>query len=224
MKQRQDISQTVEAHGAEYQGDLTKAITHLIAAAPGGKKYEYAKTWGVKVVALEWLKDSVERGMALDETFYDPLQPPEQRGIGAWSRNAAASVALGKRTRDAQEKRDMTSNPRKKLRRAASSRLGSGNLSMWAEITAGTASGKQTEGDEWNPQVEDSLHVDEIGGVEKYGVHAASATSTEQPQAATTNMAPPLHKPLLRSRDGVFQGRTVFIHGLDEAKVSPPVP
>jgi hypothetical protein len=210
----------VQQHGAEYHGDLTKAITHLIAAAPSGKKYDYAKTWGVKVVALEWLQDSIERGMALEAACYDPLQPPEQRGKGAWNRAAVASATLGKRNRDAlQEKRDIDPNPRRKLHRAASTRLASQNGSIWDEITAGGLFGNQTEGDEWNAQAEDSLVVD----TEQPGNRTATPNSVKPKdgQSAATDVAPPLRKQALRNRDGVFQGRIMFVHGFDDAKVCP---
>ncbi|KAF2490115.1 hypothetical protein BU16DRAFT_622648 [Lophium mytilinum] len=227
MLQRQYISETVQQHGAEYHGDLTKSVTHLIAATASGKKYEYAKTWKIKVVSLEWLQQSVERGMALEERYFDPRAPPEERGKGAWNRTAVASVALGKRTRDTDlAKSDLDPNPRRKLRRAASSRLGSQNGSIWTEITAGGFSGKQTESDDWNAQVDDShdnLLLDTGRAAQKVDANpgaAAQSDGAKTGQPATTDMAPPLRRLSLRPRDGVFQGRVVFIHAFDDAKTS----
>ncbi|KAF2806580.1 uncharacterized protein BDZ99DRAFT_501386 [Mytilinidion resinicola] len=227
MLQRQYIAETVQQHGAEYHGDLTKSVTHLIAATASGKKYEYAKIWKIKVVALEWLQQSVERGMALEEGYYDPRMPPEERGRGAWNRNANASVALGKRSRDTDlAKSDLDPNPRRKLRRAASSRLGGQNGSIWTEITAGGFSGKQTESDEWNAHVDDShdnLLLDRGRVVQKVDANPGAAAQSEGPKngrSTTTDMAPPLRGLSLRPRDRIFQGRVVFIHAFDDAKTS----
>ncbi|KKY16653.1 putative brct domain protein [Diplodia seriata] len=53
LQQRKYLEETVTAHGATYQGDLTRAITHLIAAAPSGKKFDFARQWNLKTVSLE---------------------------------------------------------------------------------------------------------------------------------------------------------------------------
>src|SRR5690606_29440068 len=75
--------QLVKANGAEYHADLTRAVTHLVAPDTTGKKYHFAKKWKIKIVSPEWVYDSVERGMVLDEGAYDPRNPPEKRGVGA---------------------------------------------------------------------------------------------------------------------------------------------
>ncbi|KAI4715022.1 hypothetical protein J4E89_000708 [Alternaria sp. Ai002NY15] len=119
--QRKTIQESVDANGAEYHGDLTKSVTHLIAAAPSGKKYEHALNWRMKIVSLEWLEQSLERGMVLDEALYNPTMPVEERGQGAWDRKLPASPAIGKRTRDAEPSQAL--NPfRRKLRRSASTK------------------------------------------------------------------------------------------------------
>ncbi|KAI4652375.1 hypothetical protein J4E93_002577 [Alternaria ventricosa] len=120
-EQRKTIQESVDANGAEYHGDLTKSVTHLIAAAPSGKKYEHALNWRMKIVSLEWLEQSLERGMVLDEALYNPTMPVEERGQGAWDRKMPASPAIGKRTRDAEPSQAL--NPfRRKLRRSASTK------------------------------------------------------------------------------------------------------
>ncbi|EGE04342.1 BRCT domain-containing protein [Trichophyton equinum CBS 127.97] len=96
---RSHLEKTVCAHGAEFRRDLTKAVTHLIAFACEGNKYQFAIQWGIKVVSLKWLEDSIERSMALDETLYDPLLPIEKQGIGAWDQvTQVASLKLGGQT------------------------------------------------------------------------------------------------------------------------------
>src|SRR4051812_3636993 len=84
--QRQQIINLVIENGADYHGDLTKKITHLIAFKPEGAKYKYAKSWGLQIVSLEWLYDGAKRGMILDEKLYNPEWPVSERGKGAWVR------------------------------------------------------------------------------------------------------------------------------------------
>ncbi|KAI4665638.1 uncharacterized protein J4E78_003100 [Alternaria triticimaculans] len=149
--QRKTIQESVDANGAEYHGDLTKSVTHLIAAAPSGKKYEHALNWRMKIVSLEWLEQSLERGMVLDETLYNPTMPVEERGQGAWDRKLPASPAIGKRTRDAEPSQAL--NPfRRKLRRSASTKVGSQSDAFWAGITAPSFE-RPIDEDEWTEEI-----------------------------------------------------------------------
>lgn len=117
----------MKGNGGRFRRDLTKNATHLIARTAEGQKYKFAIQWGVPVVSIKWLEDSLERGMVLDESLYDPLLPPAQQGVGAWKR-LAPSIP---------EKR---SNPStgatktRKLRRVASTKLGSQNEGLWSDI------------------------------------------------------------------------------------------
>src|SRR5271155_4247278 len=78
--ERLEIAEQVKANGAIYEGDLTKQITHLISLRTEGAKYKAAKSWGLRIVSVEWLRDSLERGMILDEKLYDPALPETERG------------------------------------------------------------------------------------------------------------------------------------------------
>ena len=91
------ISERVTLNGAHYEGNLTKNVTHLIAARTFGAKYDRARQWGVKVVSPKWFEDSIERGMVLEETLYDPILPLENQGEGAWIRNKLTSGYTGKK-------------------------------------------------------------------------------------------------------------------------------
>lgn len=116
------------ANGAEFKKDLTKSVTHLIARSAEGQKYKFATQWNIKVVAGRWLNDSIERGMALEETLYHPLLPEEQQGAGAWNRKLPPA-------REKPQDSENVSNPRpRKLRRVASSKLGSQNEGIWGDI------------------------------------------------------------------------------------------
>lgn len=134
---RQAVIALIVNNGGVYSGDLTRAVTHLIVNKPEGKKYNAALHWNIRTVAIEWLHDSVSRGMILDETKYDPRLPPHERGKGAWVRNHAERTAsiLGKRLRDAAaaaaaEKQ----NSQRKLRKTTSQKLSVQRDDLWGDI------------------------------------------------------------------------------------------
>ncbi|KAL4889606.1 hypothetical protein BDV59DRAFT_195574 [Aspergillus ambiguus] len=131
MAFRNYIQNTVTANGAEFKKDLTKSVTHLIARGAEGQKYKFAKQWGINVVTLKWFNDSLERGMTLDETLYDPLLPEDQQGVGAWNRSLPAA-------KEKPMENTSSSNPRpRKLRRIASAKLGDQNEGIWGDIVGG---------------------------------------------------------------------------------------
>ena len=131
-QQRQRMIETITANGADYTGDLTRKVTHLIVHRPEGKKYAAAKSWGVQTVAEEWLYDSVARGMILDEKCYDPVLPKEEIGKGAWVKREVKRVSLGKRLRDTAAAAE--GEGRRKLRKTASMKLSSQRDNMWGDI------------------------------------------------------------------------------------------
>lgn len=131
--ERQRIIDKIKSHGGRYTGDLSKLVTHLIARRPEGKKYLAARNWGLHVVDINWVYECVGRGMILDEKCFDPLLPEEERGFGAWNKNASANrrISLGKRQREAAAKQEQG---RRKLRKTASMKLNSQRDNMWGEI------------------------------------------------------------------------------------------
>ncbi|KAF1933265.1 uncharacterized protein M421DRAFT_193164 [Didymella exigua CBS 183.55] len=219
-EQRKYIQETVDQNGAEYHGDLTKSVTHLIAAAPTGKKYEHALNWRINIVSLEWFVQSLERGMVLEEARYDPTLPAEERGKDAWIRTENPSPALGKRMRDAEQPQSLNPN-RRKLRRAASTKLGFQGDALWAEIITPSGDQGKTEEDEWKEDNlfqqttphEDSpviLHDDEAP-------HPDEPEDTDAPTPAAAAPSPP---PELFRGEGIFQGRVIGIQGFDQDKNS----
>jgi hypothetical protein len=130
---RAQLQKNVTDNGGVYTGDLTKDVTHLIAARPEGKKYEYGMQWQTKVVSLKWYKETLERGMQLDESLYHPTVSVAEQGAGAWNRKARSSPQLGKRLRE----ENAGPEPPRKLRRTASARLGSQSQDMWSDIVGG---------------------------------------------------------------------------------------
>jgi hypothetical protein len=208
-EQRRYIQETAEKNGAKYHGDLTKLVTHLIAANPTGKKYEHAVNWRMKVVSLEWFEQSLERGMTLDEEFYNPTMPIEERGKGAWDRRRSMSPILGKRTRGPAEA-PLVHPLKRKLRRSASSKLGSQSEALWAGITA-AGSGKRVAGeDDWTE--EDITHTT---------LQTADTTAGDNPAAQGPAVPENLQvsDPQDPRDDSIFKRRLLFPYGFPSDKV-----
>lgn len=130
VDERSELQKRITSSGGDYSGELNKKCTHLIVAKPEGQKYLAARKWNLKVVSIEWLNQSVERGMILDEQYFDPLLPAEERGRGA---RDDPEVAVGKRQRllDSFAEPD---GPRRKLRKTASMKLSSQRETVWGDI------------------------------------------------------------------------------------------
>ncbi|EON99155.1 putative brct domain-containing protein [Phaeoacremonium minimum UCRPA7] len=129
--ERQSIIEKITSNGGNYTGDLTRKVTHLIVFKAEGRKYAAAKNWNVHTVSIEWLDDSIKRGMILDEKCYDPLMPKEERGKGAWTKKEVRRVSLGKRLRDGAAAQD---EGKRKLRKTASMKLSSQRENLWGDI------------------------------------------------------------------------------------------
>ncbi|KAK0637436.1 hypothetical protein B0T17DRAFT_568158 [Bombardia bombarda] len=159
--ERQHIVSTIEANGGNYTGDLTRRVTHLIVYKPEGRKYQAAKNWGIHTVAVEWVHHSVERGMILDEKCYDPILPPDERGVGAWN---VRRVTLGKRLRETAAAAH--NEGRRKLRKTASMKLNSQRDHLWGDIL-----GKPQTADPTVPVI-----------AESFGARPTDSNNTQQQQ------------------------------------------
>jgi DNA replication regulator DPB11 len=156
---RNHLSLTIEHGGAEYHGDLTKQVTHLLVATPEGAKYKAAKDWRIHTVSLKWLEDSVQRGMALDPRYYDPTMSDEEQGKGAYRKESGPRTTLGKRVRTQDHPSLGNENGKRKLRRHASRRLEDHSQDMWQDISAvdiSTTVAAPSETDQWTVGEEDS--------------------------------------------------------------------
>ncbi|KAF2705857.1 hypothetical protein K504DRAFT_493711 [Pleomassaria siparia CBS 279.74] len=213
--QRKFIQDTVVQNGAEYHGDLTRMVTHLIAATTTGKKYEYAVSWKMKIVSWEWFEESRQRGMTLDERHYHPTMAVEERGKGAWDRKAHRSpTPLVKRPRDPEP--IQANNPRRrKLRRAASSRMGTQSDALWAGITAAGLETTKSVQDDWSEDtVAEQSILTETAHQDNVAVPQEDVLPVENPASQ-----PPV-VPLNRNEEGLFEGRVVFTHGFDSGKTN----
>lgn len=186
---------------------------------PTGKKYEHALNWRMKIVSLEWFEQSLERGMVLDEALYNPTLPTEERGKDAWIRLENPSPALGKRMRDAEQPQSLNPN-RRKLRRAASTKLGVQGDALWAEITTQNPEQGNNEEDEWR---EDNLFkqiTPQDSPATFQDDRTAHQVELEDANAATPATAAAPQLPELIEGQGIFQGRIVVTHGFMPDKVS----
>ncbi|RDL39505.1 uncharacterized protein BP5553_03845 [Venustampulla echinocandica] len=198
--ERLEIAEHVKANGAVYEGDLTKQITHLISFRTEGAKYKAARAWGIRVVSIEWLRDSLERGMILDEKLYNPVLPAEERGRGAWDKTKPKRTSLGKRLRE--DAVAGLEGPKRKLRRTASTKLNSQSEQIWGDIVGGRGTVTEVA----RSGVWDS--VDEVG-------NQAGRTRSEHPPKA--NARQPLVD--IKSVDaGIFSSCRFYFSGFDSKR------
>jgi len=199
--ERLEIAEQVKVNGAVYEGDLTKAITHLISFRTEGAKYKAARSWGLQIVSIEWMRDSLERGMILDEKLYDPTLPVTERGKGAWDRTKPKKHSLGKRMREGS---DGTEGGKRKLRRTASTKLNSQSDGIWGDIV----------GANMVPQVERSgvWETDDSGALSK------ALPKSKAPAGSNTTAILPSTIHNTPTKKGMFGGCRFFLYGFDTKK------
>lgn len=210
---------SINGNGGDYSGDLTKDITHLVAKAAEGKKYAYAGAWGIKIVTTEWLTDSLERGMILDENLYHPLTPSDERGKNAWIRRTVSTTSLGKRSRD----EGPVPSVSRKLRRVASAKLSSQNEGIWTDIVGGGFGPQERMKNEWDQHRRNANTPADRSSQTVFGDPSTAPTTPLELE----NNKKPLESVLPTSKDadnagarrGLFQGKRFFIHGFDHRQV-----
>lgn len=211
MNHRNSLQKLITENGAEFRRDLTKSVTHLIARSGYGQKYKYATLWKITVVSLKWLQDSLERGMALDESLYDPLLPDEEQGIGAWNRSAPVVTVKPKA---------VTTNPQRtrKIRRVASMKLGGQNEDIWTDIVGDAT---KASGSTINLKTEPSGQIaDTPAAIQEPKSFASETTITERTHPATTEIPMQKSQELDITRRGFWFGAIFFIKGFSSSQVS----
>jgi DNA replication regulator DPB11 len=201
---RAQLQEAISANGGEYRGDLTREVTHLIACSPDGKKYQYATQWDIKVVGLEWLKDSLDRRMILEETLYHPTIPKDKIGQGAWNRKVRVTDQLEKRTRDEEVVPDV---PRK-LRRTASMKLGSQSEGLWSEIVSGPPGGESAN----ERQLRASKSVSILQPMDSVLKSFATDNTAMDDNGSKLIARDTIDIAQQRSRRGIFSGLGFFLH------------
>ncbi|KAI9788652.1 MAG: hypothetical protein M1835_002157 [Candelina submexicana] len=218
--ERERLIGKISSNGATYSPDLTKSVTHLLACGTKSKKYQYAQQWDVKTVTLEWLDDSLERGMILDHSLYHPLIPQEQRGRNAWIKRSASLTSLGKRSREGDGEQPVLDANRRKLRRTASAKLGSQNEGIWCDIVGNVPEPRFENGNEWEETSD--LPVLERKGKEEVDSNGTKADEAgekrngETAQSARENNYAGLSRP----NQGIFSGLRFLVNGFDERKTT----
>ncbi|KAI9737997.1 MAG: hypothetical protein M1834_009367 [Cirrosporium novae-zelandiae] len=215
---RQTIEATITESGGIYSGDLAKTATHLIACVAEGAKYRYANMWGLHIVSIEWLRDSLKRGMVLDEGAYNLDIPEEEKGKGAWVRRTVSTTTLGKRPREASDSvgRSMT----RKLRRTASVKLQSQNQSIWSDIVTGGSSKPTEHHDQWEEEEEDlkakKVHTDSEGEGDANTGSGAMPTAPVWHEDRIEDQVQGLES-LVDSKPGeIFYGKSFLLHGFTD--------
>jgi hypothetical protein len=183
---------------------LSKQCTHLLCASTAGKKYEAALKWHIQCVGIEWLHQSIERGMSLDSKYFTLDIEPAQRGEGAWDRNSALKAlnqsGLVDPSLDKEVPIDFDSGARRRRLRRAGSKVAQEGL--WEGILGGVIEAQNVP----HPLSQPTSAHDAIG----------QPPPTEEPAMGDYKLdfgGPPL---------GLFDGLTFYILGFTEKKVSQP--
>lgn len=205
-EERNRVASIVQENGAEYHGDLTKQVTHLIVAKPKGAKYTAMRTWGLPTVSVKWLEDSVRRQMSLEPRYYNPETPLEEQGKGAFKIVMKPRASLGKRPREA-ESQGSGDVGKRKLRRTASRRLEGNSQGMWQDISTSDASAKPKEVDQWR-----SAGQDDVPDSRETGVRG----ETDRPKTADWQG----FQEVSANLDGIFSGWYVIVKGFDKGKAT----
>lgn len=154
--------------------------------------------------------------MVLDETLYHPTLPVEARGVGAWDRKQYPSPTLGKRTRDADHVLPLKPF-RRKLRRAASTKMGNQSEALWAGITAAGLERQQDNEDDWTEDIakQDISQLSEPAT----RVEAGAAQHNHAPAVPITrDQSESLHASDV-AQNGIFEARIIIPYGFDREKV-----
>ena len=203
MTFRGQLAEQVNINGGEYRGDLTKSVTHLIAYTADGKKYQYAQQWGIKIVSLKWFKDSLERGMVLDEEDYHPIILINEQGLKAWNREAKHKIQSLKRAR---QEEDVPIEPSRKLRRSASARIGSQTESLWEDIVGNSEKARD---------LRPSKSMSNVRPVILEAKSFATDTTDTGPQAkGRSSLRPPT------GYEGFLQNTVFVLHGFNDRQTT----
>ena len=207
--ERKDIEHKIEANGGQYKPNLTKEETHLIAKEPVGAKYDFAARWGIKTVAIEWLKQSLERRMILEEKAFHPGIPAEKRGVGAWIRKSSSTSSLGKRGR---EPEGLPDQPRK-LRRTISAKLEREHSGIWGDIASYEVKTVDTKERAWDDEGENAS--EDVKRRETLSNHEEKP-AVREPAISGVDM-------LLgnsRRKDEIFYNKSFALFGFEDRKAS----
>lgn len=226
MDQRRHLQRLITENGAEYHSQLVREVTHLVANKPQGEKYKFAQAWKLKIVSVEWLLESAERGMILEEDLYNPAQPQEERGKNAWVRTApTTTTARGKRSRQdegAMDAADDIKAGRKKLRRTASIKLQDQNSTLWSDIVGSDHGPITTSRASYDSA---PLRIGEEQAVSRQDVGSQHGDDLNPRKDESVRIRETFldDDSLVPEARGLFFDRSFYLHGFDEKKVNQPI-
>jgi len=216
---RKQLEDIINDNGGEYRANLTKDVTHLIAKEPSGQKYKYATTWEIKTVAVEWVEQSLERGMILDEILYNLLLPVEERGRGAWLNRSMSSTSLGKHARDGA----IAPQNVRKLRRTASAKLERHNDGLWTDIVAGEPNLVESKLDAWDDKPDELTDSENtLKGTGSITADTGCAKFVEKRLSLNRSQSMAAVESLLGKlpqKEALFEGKTFLILDFDDKKM-----
>lgn len=211
VNQRQTLQTTINDNGATYHGDLTRVVTHLVAARPQGPKYDRAKAWGLKTVSLKWFQESIERGMVLEESLYEPRIPLDEQGNGAFTRDYQRQISPRKRQRADGDTSTTEDAGKRKMRRTASTRLSSHSQSLWADMSGFEDQTTAQNDNQWGDTSE-TLQLDESDNAPHaplQGRNAASILGAHEPRPISRTASLP------QEEQGLFSNMLCLVRGHD---------
>jgi DNA replication regulator DPB11 len=199
--ERKLIENEIRTHGGNYHPDLSRQCTHLLCASSSGKKYEAALKWGTHCVGVEWLSQSIERGMALESKYFGIDIEPERRGQGAWDRDAAlrlsAPAGLSILSLDKVVPTEFENGVRKRRLRRAGSKIAQEGI--WEGILGGVTDTQAIDIDDVSTEMEQIEHLPMV---------------SLQPPTDTFGIDLP-HDPM----NGLFDNLIFYTWGFTEQKV-----
>jgi hypothetical protein len=205
----------ITANGGDFRRDLTKSVSHLVALKPEGQKYKFAKVWDVKVVSLKWFEDSLERGMILDESLYDPELPLQEQGVGAWNRSAPKIVERRAKPSAAGGQR-----PRK-IRRVASAKLGDQTNGIWTDIVGIDKNAAATSDQATNATANGQpLRTQPRAVIQEAKSFASDTTLFDRPESMTQDTEIlTLQTTQEHQQRGIWHASRFYIHGFTSSQV-----
>ena len=160
-EERTSIQKLLPLHGGAYHPDLTRQVTHLIAALPEGRKYEFARQWQTKIVSPRWLYDSIKRGMALNESFYNPTLPEDKIGLGAMPAPPVTGRSIAPGGEDADNTsgsaavvEDQSQHGGRRIRVNVTRKIEEHSQSIWDDIIGQAGNTRAQRKDEWDDTLE----------------------------------------------------------------------
>ena len=214
---RKELEDLINGNGGDYRGNLTRDITHLIAKEPSGAKYNFAAQWGIKTVSVEWLEQSLERGMILEESLYHLLLQPSERGRNAWIRKSLSTTSLGKRARDD----EIVPPNARKLRRTASARLSTHNDGLWSEINDKQVKAEEVKVEAWDEPTKEVVDRPKSSGASPIKPSTSAQLAASYYPLKRSQSEAKLSPILCEApqQQAVFHAKTFVLRGFDKRKV-----